>query len=243
MAADNFAACLAVTLVEEGGKVDNPADPGGRTNEGVTQRTYDAFRTRKGLMKRDVYLMTPAERDEIYKAQFWTPAGCDALPAGLDMMHFDGAVNSGVGRARAWLAKAQAKSATTKSATGDQVRAYASARLSFLEALRTWRTFGKGWARRVATVEAKALAMAAGTEPAAQAKVATIAAGHAAKATVSGVVARAASVVAVGSAAATALGTAHPAVPAAVGLAGLVAALAAGFQHWTSTLRATAQQG
>ena len=37
---DRFDACLAFTLREEGGYVDDPADPGGATNMGITLATY-----------------------------------------------------------------------------------------------------------------------------------------------------------------------------------------------------------
>ena len=37
---DNFDTCLAFTLQEEGGYSDNPADPGGATNMGITLATY-----------------------------------------------------------------------------------------------------------------------------------------------------------------------------------------------------------
>ncbi len=38
--ADRFDACLAFTLREEGGYVDDPADPGSATNMGITLATY-----------------------------------------------------------------------------------------------------------------------------------------------------------------------------------------------------------
>jgi lysozyme family protein len=37
---DAFEICLAFTLREERGYADNPADPGGATNMGVTLATY-----------------------------------------------------------------------------------------------------------------------------------------------------------------------------------------------------------
>ena len=40
LAADNFDTCLAFTLKAEGGYSDNPADPGGPTNMGITLATY-----------------------------------------------------------------------------------------------------------------------------------------------------------------------------------------------------------
>jgi hypothetical protein len=52
-----FADALSHLLVREGGKVDNPKDPGGRTNQGVTQRVYNGWRTRSHLPVRDVYLI------------------------------------------------------------------------------------------------------------------------------------------------------------------------------------------
>ena len=36
----------------EGGKVDDPDDPGKRTNAGVTQKTYDEYRKSKKLSLR-----------------------------------------------------------------------------------------------------------------------------------------------------------------------------------------------
>lgn len=44
MSADGFEPALAFVLRWEGGFVDNPADPGGRTNKGITQKVYDAWR-------------------------------------------------------------------------------------------------------------------------------------------------------------------------------------------------------
>jgi lysozyme family protein len=70
VAQDNFGSCLKFVLQYEGGKVDHPADPGGRTNQGVTQRTYDGWRTRQGLSRRDVYRMASEERDAIYRRDY-----------------------------------------------------------------------------------------------------------------------------------------------------------------------------
>jgi lysozyme family protein len=40
------------------------------------------------------------------------------------------------------------------------IRAHSTARLSFLRSLRVWRSFGRGWATRVAGVEAESVVMA-----------------------------------------------------------------------------------
>lgn len=230
MATGLFPTCLAVTLGYEGGRVDDSKDPGGRTNKGVTQRTYDAWRRKHGLATRDVYDISDDEVSGLYFADYWTPAGCDGLSRGLDLCHFDATVNSGSRSADKWLATAQ-----RKTGTADQVRAYASARVSSLEALRTWRTFGRGWGARVAGIEAKALAMALGTVPAAGASLAGLAASHAESATV------AKQTAVLGTALTVAAAATMPAAAAAtVGTLGAVTAVASAFGAWRHGLRAAA---
>jgi lysozyme family protein len=156
MTAENFQACLAFTLKYEGGGSNDPRDPGGRTMEGVTQATYDACRAKKALGRRDVFAMSAAERDEIYRHEYWDLVNGDVLRAGEDLCVFDFAVNSGVARARAISA------VWRKSAVVDAIGGICARRLSFLHALRTWRYFGTGWGRRVAACEALAIRMAHG---------------------------------------------------------------------------------
>ena len=43
-----LSSALPFVLRWEGGFVDHPTDPGGRTNKGVTQKVYNAWRTRLG---------------------------------------------------------------------------------------------------------------------------------------------------------------------------------------------------
>ena len=40
---DDFQTCLAFTLSQEGGFVDDPYDPGGATNMGITLATYQEW--------------------------------------------------------------------------------------------------------------------------------------------------------------------------------------------------------
>ena len=151
----NFEACLAHTLQYEGGHSDDPYDPGGRTNKGITQRTYDAFRKMNGLRRRDVYKMLDAEMHEIYRVEYWDAVKADELPSGADMVVFDAAVNSGVEQALKWMAACGVAPADTKRF----VSCYSFKRLSFLEHLHTWLRFGSGWARRVYAVKFYALTM------------------------------------------------------------------------------------
>lgn len=101
-----FEAALPFILRWEGGFVDHPADPGGRTNRGVTQRVYNAWRARQGLPGRDVKHIGEAEVHAIYESGYWVPPRCDLLAQPLDLVQFDTAVNMGPGRAVRFLQQA-----------------------------------------------------------------------------------------------------------------------------------------
>ena len=94
-----FSDSLAMVLQFEGGFVDNPDDPGGATNQGITQSVYDRFRTEHGVAVQSVRLIQANEVAAIYQTEYWLPAHCDALAPPLDAVVFDCAVNSGEGRA------------------------------------------------------------------------------------------------------------------------------------------------
>ena len=96
---DGFAQSLPFVLRWEGGFVDDPDDPGGRTNKGVTQAVYKAWREHEGLPPRDVARIEDAEVAAIYERNYWRPAQAGTLLRKLDLVQFDTAVNMGVGRA------------------------------------------------------------------------------------------------------------------------------------------------
>ena len=102
-----YTTALAFTLAEEGGYANHPADRGGPTMRGVTQSVYDSYRKSLHLPRTDVRDITDAEVAEIYCTRYWRPAGCDVMAEGgaprLALLHFDSAVNHGVGRAVLFL--------------------------------------------------------------------------------------------------------------------------------------------
>ena len=177
MATTSFAYCERAVLAFEGGKVNNPNDPGGRTNQGVIQRVYDGWRRRKGLPLRSVYEMEAAERDDIYRNQYWNAVRGDELPAGVDLAVYDGAVNSGPTQATKWLQRAlgvavdghigEATLRALEECTDMDavVAGICARRLAFMKSLRTWPTFGKGWSRRVAAVQRAGQNLATGSVP------------------------------------------------------------------------------
>lgn len=170
MTAANYAACYAITRAYEGGNDDDPRDPGGRTSRGVIQREYDKYRAAKGNVPADVWKASEDEIADIYRTNYWNAVLGDNWPAGPDLVVWDCAVNSGPARSKSiaaaclnsqivtWTGLASLCAAMTD--TTGFIKDACKKRLSFLQGLKTFATFGKGWSRRVASVEANAVRMA-----------------------------------------------------------------------------------
>jgi lysozyme family protein len=178
MTETRFEACLSEVLRHEGGYVDNPADPGGATNLGITRKTLARWRKVSPWWKLSKDAVKALSRDEaarIYRASYWNRSKAGSLPAGVDLVLFDFAVNSGPDRAIRTL---QAEVGTMADGqigplTLDAIRArvakagaaalideYCARRTNFLARLAGFATFGKGWSTRVAAVRKAALAAA-----------------------------------------------------------------------------------
>jgi lysozyme family protein len=172
MSASSFDVALARLLAHEGGYSNHPADPGGPTKFGITLADYRRYLKPDGTAA-DVRAMRVEEAKAIYRERYWNALRCDELPAGLDYAVFDYGVNSGVSRsARALrqivgLAKdggidAGVLAAVRGSDAARLTAALCDERLAFLQRLRTWPVFGRGWGRRVAEVRTASLALARG---------------------------------------------------------------------------------
>lgn len=175
----NFDKCLAKLLVHEGGFSNHPSDPGGVTNLGVTARVWEEW-VGHPVDEKQMRALTPELVAPLYKRKYWDACHADELVPGLDYAVFDCAVNSGVGRAVKLLQSCVGATPdggygsitaalVEKAEQEDPARlisVYCSKRLEFLESLKTFIIFGKGWSRRVAEVKADSLAMAQGTSQA-----------------------------------------------------------------------------
>ncbi|MEL6727358.1 MAG: glycosyl hydrolase 108 family protein [Pseudomonadota bacterium] len=106
MKADLFLRVMNFTALWEGGKVDHPDDPGGKTNLGITQTTFDAWRDSQGLDRLDVFEISAEEAHKIYKRDYWSKVQGDELPERVALAVFDFAVNCGHRRAVKALQKA-----------------------------------------------------------------------------------------------------------------------------------------
>jgi lysozyme family protein len=174
MAQWTYDEALRRLLAHEGGYTNDAADPGGPTNFGITIYDYRKY-VKPDATAADVRAMRVEEAKAIYRAKYWAAQRCDELPAGVDYAVFDYGVNSGIGRSGKVLRRALKLSDSDWHVTDGVLRAaradpttliaaICDERLRFLQSLRTWPVFGKGWGRRVAEVETAALAMAAHAE-------------------------------------------------------------------------------
>lgn len=172
MSTGNFKDSLGLVLRHEGGYVDHPKDPGGATNLGVTIGTLSGWLGRPAT-RAEVRKLTPETVAPIYRKQYWDRVWGDDLPKGLDYAVFDFAVNSGPAKAVKSLQAALGMSRAEQdgimglntlrkaqlSGVDSVIIKLCDSRLAWLRGLRTWSTFGKGWASRVAGVKKAALAM------------------------------------------------------------------------------------
>jgi len=142
-------------LGHEGGYSNNPADPGGETMWGITYRVARAWGY-VGQM-RDLPIETAKD---IYRSLYWNKVRADELPDAIRFDVFDCAVNSGVGQAVRFLQRAAG--APEDGIIGPKTlraarlmdpqkldKRLSGYRLLFMADLKTWPTFGKGWARRI----------------------------------------------------------------------------------------------
>ena len=157
---ENFEKSLELVLAHEGGYVNHPSDPGGKTNLGVTQRVWEDYvghkvdeQTMRNLTKE---LVAP-----LYKSRYWDAVHGDQLPSGADYLAFDFAVNAGAFRSIKTIQRALNITAdgiigpVTVKAIQDTnaeefINNFTNAKESFYRSLTNFPTFGKGWLNRVA---------------------------------------------------------------------------------------------
>lgn len=94
---DKFNKLIGFILKHEGGYVNDPIDPGGETNMGISKRSYP---------NEDIKNMTVERASEIYFRDYWTPLNCDNYEDNkLALALFDSAVNCGTGSVQKWVSE------------------------------------------------------------------------------------------------------------------------------------------
>lgn len=152
----NFNTAFDRLMDHEGGYVNHPDDPGGETMWGITLRV-----ARKNGYQGPMKDLPQSEAKRIAKAEYWDACKADELPAAVRFDVFDAAYNSGVSQAAKWLQRALGVAddgnigpktiAACLWMDPERLQArFNGHRLDFLNDLKTWPSFGRGWAQRIA---------------------------------------------------------------------------------------------
>ena len=152
---DAFDTAVTAILSYEGGYVNDPNDPGGETNWGISKRAYPNL---------DIRNLTRDRAVEIYRRDYWDSLGCDRFPPLIAIALFDGAVNQGPVAAVRILQRALGVTvdgvigpqtlAAARAANGDTLLAdFLADRAVEYAGLPTFRRFGQGWMRRLFAVQ------------------------------------------------------------------------------------------
>lgn len=139
----------------EGGYVNNPKDPGGETNWGITKRVAVAH-SYTGSMRN----LPLATAEAIAEKSYWDAVQGDKLPAAVAWQVVDAAYNHGNRQAVKFLQRAIGASddgiigprtlaAVKAMDQNDIILLFLAERLQFFTNLSTWSVFGKGWSRRI----------------------------------------------------------------------------------------------
>jgi HK97 family phage portal protein len=155
---------------------DDPYDPGGPTNRGITLAVYAGWKgvAADAALKEELKRIPDEAVRAIYAARYWMPAGCADFAPPLAFFHFDAAVNHGVVGAIRLLQQAVATdvdgeigpltlAAVARQSIEETLHAYADVRRARYRALPHFWRFGRGWLKRVDRTLARALDLAAAT--------------------------------------------------------------------------------
>ena len=92
-----FEEAVKIVLDHEGGYVNDPDDPGGETNFGISKKAFPDL---------DIKNLTEEDAIKIYYDKYWKPSKVEMLPLRLWEIYFDMVVNMGRKRACEILQKA-----------------------------------------------------------------------------------------------------------------------------------------
>lgn len=167
-----FVRSLYFALQWEGGYSDDPFDPGGATQLGVTigtlKRWWRFLKRDRTPTPEDVKKLTPEEAHKIYHVWYWTPCRCEDMPPAIGLPVMDCAINQGPGRAPRLLQKTLGVKvdgiigSKTLAAIHDAdlkglIRDFMARRAVHYSSLPTILRFGYGWFRRIFAAQQAAL--------------------------------------------------------------------------------------
>ena len=165
---NNFQECLELVLKSEGGWVNNPQDPGGETNLGVTKRVWEEY---VGHPVDSLKKLTKEDVAPLYEQKYWRPCYGEVLPRGLGYLCFSFGINAGCGRSVKLLQQSlglipdgiigpRVMQKLRESNIADVIKGFSESRREYYKSLKTFPIFGKGWIARTDREEQEALMMA-----------------------------------------------------------------------------------
>lgn len=146
-----FDRAFDLVIGAEGGYVNDPRDPGGETQFGISKRAYPGV---------DIKALTLDDAREIYRRDYWDAAQCERLPEPLAILLFDAAVNMGTRPATGILQRAlgvpddgilgNLTMAAIHALDADDLAVkFCTERALRYMGLRNFDIYGRGWLRRV----------------------------------------------------------------------------------------------
>lgn len=171
-----FDQAFDIVIGHEGGYSDNQSDPGnwtgGAVGKGVCKGTKYGI-SAASYPNVDIANLTLDEAKSLYKTGYWDKLHLDTADPGLALIAFDASVNNGVGAATKWLQGAlgvaadgvfgSGTAAALKACTGTKASealvALHASRINMMAELPTWKTFGRGWSKRLAQIPFQAAGM------------------------------------------------------------------------------------
>ena len=147
----NFEEAVSRVLTFEKGYVNDPTDPGGETNWGISKRSYPNL---------DIRNLTRDAAIAIYRKDFWDVIEADSIPSSVVYQLFDFAVNSSIQTAIRYFQRVLkvaddghfgpvSKKAVTEMHECDMLLNLVAERLDYMTRLKNWPNAGRGWCKRM----------------------------------------------------------------------------------------------
>lgn len=154
----DFKSALKIVLLFERGYVNDPFDPGGETNFGITKRV-----AQENGYNGDMKSIPMDFVETVYRKKYWDAMGLDSFPDELKLIMFDSGVNSGIGYAIKWLQRAigvkddgvlgpKTRGAIKKDKANEISNRMCIERLLSLVTFPGFSRFGQGWVKRTALI-------------------------------------------------------------------------------------------
>lgn len=128
----NFDRAFDFVIGVEKGYVNDPKDPGGETNFGISKKRY---------AEEDIKGMTKDRAKFLYRRDYWDPHGCETMEWGKALCVFDTLVNGGL--THKWWLENWSKPLE------EFLEDWLAERTVYLADLPEWPRFGLGWMRRL----------------------------------------------------------------------------------------------